>query len=233
MLVPNEKGFERALAFHRRGMPLKIALFTAASETFAQKNTNASIAQTIERFRPIVPRAVEAGMDLRFYVSCAVACPFEGAIAPWAVRRVVDQLLALVDDEDERLAVDIDLGDTIGVGHPHEIEALLNEFDDGMREQITLHLHDTFGRAASCVLAGLNAGVISFDGSAGGLGGCPYASTPGRRAPGNISTEVLVRAVHGAGFVTRVDLEALAEAGAYARQIVERARAVAASEGGG
>lgn len=232
VLVPNEKGFERALAFHQGGMPLKIAMFTAASETFSKKNTNASIAETIERFRPIVPRAVEAGMEMRFYVSCAVACPFEGAIAPGAVRRVVDQLLALVDDEDERLAADIDLGDTIGVAHPHEIEALLDEFDDAMREQVTLHLHDTFGRAASCVLAGLNKGIISFDGSAGGLGGCPYASTPQRRAPGNISTEVLVRTVHGAGFVTRVDPGALAEAGAYARGIVEKARANAAAGGG-
>ena len=112
-------GLDRALAFHKPEAPLKIALFTAASETFSTKNTNASIAESIERFRPIVPRAVAAAMPIRMYISCAVACPFEGPIAPAQVRRVADMLLALAPDDTSRSAFDIDLGDTIGVAHTH------------------------------------------------------------------------------------------------------------------
>lgn len=224
VLVPNEAGFERALAFHQAGLPLKIALFTAASETFSKKNTNASIAESIERFRPIVPRALAAGMDVRMYISCAIACPFEGPIAPSAVHDVVDQLLELAEGDDWEL-LEFDLADTIGVAQPTEVEVLMEEFDEQLREQqMTLHLHDTFGRAAACVETALDMGIASFDGSAGGLGGCPYAGTPGRRAPGNISTELLVRTVHDAGFETGVDLEALEEASRFAREIVERAR---------
>lgn len=220
VLVPNEKGFDRALAIHASGLPLKIALFTAASETFASKNTNASIAETIERFRVFLPRAFEAGMHVRMYVSCAVACPFAGPIRPEAVRRVVDQLLALAPNDEERSRLDIDLGDTIGVAHPHEIEALLRAFEPRFRaEQITLHLHDTFNRASACVRAALDLGVRSFDGSAGGLGGCPYAGTPQRPAPGNIATELLVSTVHDAGYRTGVDPALLAESGAIARSI--------------
>lgn len=224
VLVPNEEGFERALAFHNAGMPLKIALFTAASETFSKKNTNATIAETIERFRPIVPRALAAGMDVRMYVSCAIACPFEGPIKPSAVHDVVDQLMELAEGDDWEL-LELDVADTIGVAKPEEIESLLEEFDEQLREQqMTLHLHDTFGRAAACVETALDMGIASFDGSAGGLGGCPYAGTPERRAPGNISTDLLVRTVQGAGFDTGVDLAALEEASQFAREIVERAR---------
>jgi hydroxymethylglutaryl-CoA lyase len=162
-------------------LPLKIAVFTAASETFSKKNTNATIAETIERFRAFIPRAVAEKMQIRAYVSCAIACPFEGPIKPAAVRSVVDQLFTLFDTDESRAALDIDLGDTIGVAHPHEIEALLGEFDEDLREnQVTLHLHDTFARAASCVKAALDLGVRSFDGSVAGLGGCPYASKIGR-----------------------------------------------------
>lgn len=216
VLVPNETGFERALAVHASGLPLKIALFTAASETFNRKNINASIAESIERFRPIVPRALAAGMPIRIYISCAIACPFDGPIAPVKVRAVVDDVLAIFPPS-ERAQVDIDLGDTIGVAHPADIAALLSAFSPAEMRQITIHLHDTFGRAADCVRAALHAGVRSFDGSAGGLGGCPYAtSASGKRAPGNISTELLVDTIEREGFTTGVDRDALATAGAFA-----------------
>ncbi len=225
VLVPNDQGFERALAFHEAGLPLKIALFTAASETFSKKNTNATIAETIERFRPIVPRALAAGMDVRMYISCAIACPFEGPIKPSAVHDVMDQLLELAEGDDWEL-LEFDVADTIGVATPEQIESLLQEFDEQVREQqMSLHLHDTFGRAAACVETALDMGIASFDGSAGGLGGCPHAGTPEKRAPGNISTDLLVRTVQDAGYETGVDLELLAEASRFAREIVDRARA--------
>lgn len=223
VLVPNDKGFERALAVHRGAsgrspLPLKVAAFTAASETFSTKNTNATIAQSIDRFRAFIPAALDEGMAVRLYVSCAIACPFEGPIAPAAVRKVVDMLLGLARSDAERARLEIDLGDTIGIATPQQTEALLREFEPSFREhQITLHMHDTFGGAASCIQAGLQLGVRSFDGSVAGLGGCPYASTPERRAPGNISTETLVRTVRAAGFECGVDAESLDEAARIAR----------------
>lgn len=228
-LVPNERGLESALAVNEAagGIQIsKLSVFTAASETFSKKNTNASIAETIERFTPIVSAAREHGLEVRGYVSCVIACPFEGPIAPGAVARVVERLIAIGVDE-------IDLGDTIGAGMPESVSAMLrdsiaavgglglNDFDE---PNMTLHLHDTFGHAGMCVRAALDLGLRSFDGSAAGLGGCPYASTPGRRAPGNISTELLVRTVHEAGHETGVDLGRLEVAAGFAREIVARAR---------
>ncbi len=216
-LVPNEKGMQGALdANQRAGFALlrKVSVFTAASETFAQKNTNATIAQTIERFVPVVNAVHANGLLVRGYVSCVIACPFEGAIAPSRVVDVVKQLVAIGVDE-------IDLGDTIGAGTPETVRAMLetvasvHEFIQASCP-VTLHLHDTFGAAASCVVEALKLGVRSFDGSVAGLGGCPYASTPGKRAPGNIASELLVRTVRDAGFVTGVDEVKLAAAGAYA-----------------
>ncbi|MEM8834502.1 MAG: hydroxymethylglutaryl-CoA lyase [Planctomycetota bacterium] len=222
VLVPNEKGFDRALGAHESGLPLKVALFTAASETFSQKNTNTSIAGTIERFAPVVEGALAAEMSLRLYVSCAVACPFEGPIGPAAVRRVVDLLDELVETQAQRTSLDIDLGDTIGVAEPNDITALLDEFDDAERARLTLHLHDTHGRAADCVRTALDLGVASFDGSVAGIGGCPYASTPDSRAPGNLDTLTLVRTVHDAGFETGVDLDELEHAARIAREVVSK-----------
>lgn len=229
-LVPNEKGFEGALAANgaRRGILGKVSVFTAASETFARKNTNASIAETIERFVPVVSRAHAAGLRVRGYVSCVVACPFEGAIEPSQVARVSARLLEIGVDE-------IDLGDTIGAGTPGTIRAMLEAVlgscpslrgsgGSAAAETLTLHLHDTFGRAAACVAEALRAGVRSFDGSAGGLGGCPYASVEGRRAPGNIDTGLLVETIHAEGYRTGVDLGLLSRAGEWAREIVARAR---------
>jgi hydroxymethylglutaryl-CoA lyase len=223
VLIPNEKGLERALEIRDRTKALdKISVFTAASETFARKNTNASIDETIERFRPVVDTARCAGLVVRGYVSCAIACPFEGPIAPESVARVAARLLALGVDE-------IDLGDTIGAGTPDTIGRLIETMFERLgncRETdlaepcLTLHLHDTNGQAAECVRKALALGVRSFDGSAAGLGGCPYASTPGARAPGNISTESLVAAVEEQGFSTGVDRVWLAEASRVASALV-------------
>ena len=229
-LVPNERGMEAALGVNEcAGARLidKIAVFTAASETFSEKNTNATIAQTIERFRPVIEMARGHGLQVRGYVSCAIACPFEGQISPAAVADVGARLLDIGIDE-------LDLGDTIGHATPDSTEAMLIDVLErtglapttGAGEpSLTLHLHDTFGRAGSCVERALELGVRSFDGAAGGLGGCPYASTPERRAPGNISTETLVDAVHRGGFTTGVDAEALGECAAFARSIVEASEA--------
>lgn len=228
-LVPNEKGFGRALAVCESGLPLKISVFTAASETFSQKNTNASIAESIERFRAFVPRALAQGIEVRAYISCAVACPFEGPVSPGAVRRVADSLLGLASNDDQRNALELDLGDTIGVATEQDIERLLGAFDDTESLPLTLHLHDTFGRAADCVAVALEMGVRSFDGSVAGLGGCPYASTPEKRAPGNISTESLVSRVWQEGYDTGVDESLLAQVGQTAREMIARARAGGAS----
>lgn len=215
-LVPNEKGMHALLAANASvGTKLidKASLFTAASETFSRKNTNATIDETIERFRPVVPMARDHGLAVRAYVSCVVACPFEGVVLPEAVLGVCQRLLALGVDE-------IDLGDTIGAGCAETVAAMLACVTSEIpAERLVLHLHDTFGRAAECVRAGLAMGLRSFDGSASGLGGCPYASTPERRAPGNIDTALLVRTIHDEGYETGVDLTTLEQAALVAREI--------------
>jgi hydroxymethylglutaryl-CoA lyase len=237
-LVPNEKGMAAAMDVSRAaGTQLidKIAVFTAASETFSRKNTNASIAETIERFKPVVAMALEHDLEIRGYISCAIACPFEGPIDPARVARVAVDLINLG-------VSDLDIADTIGAATPETLAAMLDVVGTAIRANtagpfgypsvptLTLHLHDTFGRAADCVRTALDLGIYSFDGSVAGLGGCPYASKklPDgtiQRAPGNISTELLVRTVHGAGFETGVDLDALARAADFAREVVARSRA--------
>lgn len=229
-LVPNEKGLEGALAVNERaGRRLigKVSVFTAASETFSKRNTNAGIAETIDRFGGVVSGAHERGLLVRGYVSCAIACPFEGAIDPGAVARVSEMLAGIGVDE-------IDLGDTIGHGTAETtaamVRAVVGALGDGWLGRLTLHLHDTFMRATECVVAGLDLGVRSFDGSVAGLGGCPFASTPERRAPGNIATETLVRCVESRGFVTGVDKRALSDAAGFARSIVLASRGGARSD---
>lgn len=224
VLVPNEKGLDAAVGVNARGRVLsKVSVFTAASEMFSKKNTNATIAETLERFRPVVAGAHDEALLVRGYISCVIACPFEGAVAPQAVAKVARQLVDLGVDE-------IDLGDTIGAGTPETVVAMLAAVRAELGEtwlpadRLTLHLHDTFGHAAECVRAALDVGVRSFDGSVAGLGGCPYASTPGKRAPGNISTELLVKTVHDAGFATGVDVSKLEAAAAFARGIVAKSR---------
>jgi hydroxymethylglutaryl-CoA lyase len=191
-LVPNLQGLERAAGAGVDG----VAVFTAASETFSRRNTNASIAETLERFAPVIAAAT---VPVRGYVSTAFHCPFEGAIAPESARRVTLQLLELGCHE-------VSIGDTIGRAQPGEVRALLEILlADVPAERMALHCHDTFGQAVANCLAAAELGITVFDASAGGLGGCPYA--PG--APGNVATEALVRAFPGR---TGVSIEALGEA---------------------
>lgn len=235
-LAPNERGMDGVLEANRRaGFRLidKVGVFTAASESFSRKNTNASIAETMERFGPVVRLAREQGIAVRGYVSCAIACPFEGAVEPLAVAAVAGRLVELGVDE-------VDLGDTIGAGTPESVgrmlatvlEALDEAHGGGSRaprgEAVTLHLHDTHGLAGECVRVALDLGLRSFDASVAGLGGCPYAGTETARAPGNIATATLLDAVERAGFGHGVDRGGLEEAAELARGLVAAARGAGA-----
>ncbi|MCW2928311.1 MAG: 2-isopropylmalate synthase [Thermoleophilia bacterium] len=195
VLTPNERGYDAAVA----AGATSVAVFAAASESFSQRNVNASIAESIARFAPIVERAAADGVHVRGYVSTAWGCPFEGAIEPAAVHGVVDRLADLG-------IADVSIGDTIGVATPAEIEPVIGpllEYDADLR--VALHLHDTRGTALANAWAGLLLGVDTFDASVAGLGGCPFA--PG--ATGNVATEDLVWMLHRAGIETGIDLPAL------------------------
>lgn len=197
-LVPNEKGMERAL----EARVDKISVFTAASETFNRRNINASIAQSYQRFAPVMTTAKAARIAVRGYVSTAFWCPYEGKIEAEAAARVIWDLLEMGVDE-------VSIGDTIGKATPDEVRRLLEVVLRHARvEELALHFHDTFGNGAANALAGWSWGVKKFDASTGGIGGCPFA--PG--APGNLATETLVRTFRGAHVGTRVDLELLEEA---------------------
>ncbi len=225
-LVPNERGMLRLLeanaaAARTHGVrPLvdKVNLFTAASETFNKKNTNASIAESIDRFRPVVALAREQGLAVMIYISCCFACPYEGPIAPAAVASVIAQLVPLLAGHPSA-APTLAVSDTIGAARPEHIAPLLAALPVEPHD-IALHLHDTFGHAAACVRAALFAGVRAFDGSVAGLGGCPFASTPGHPAPGNVNTALLVRTIEAAGEQHTVDPARLAEAADFARSAV-------------
>lgn len=229
-LVPNERGLEAALAVNADARKThgierlidKASVFTAASEGFSLKNTNATIEETLARFAPVIDRAHHHGLMVRGYISCIARCPFDGDISPVQVGDVASRLLDLGVDE-------LDLGDTIGAATPETIEPVIMEVIDRLEGDatnpfgdptLTLHLHDTFGRAADCVQMALDLGVRSFDSSAGGLGGCPYASTGTTRAPGNISTLVLLDAIGSAGFTTGVDFDAMRAASEFASGIL-------------
>ena len=196
-LVPNRRGLDGALAANLD----RIALFTAASETFCQKNINASIDESLERFRTLL-EAADRPLHVRAYVSTCFGCPYEGEIATDAVVRVCRDLLTLGVDE-------LAISDTIGVATPADIErvlAALEPLEDlDPENQIALHLHDTRGTALANVYAGLERGITRFDAAAGGLGGCPYA--PG--ASGNLATEDLVYLLDGLGIETGVDRDQL------------------------
>jgi hydroxymethylglutaryl-CoA lyase len=198
VLVPNERGFERAVGAGAH----EIALFTAASQSFAKRNINATIAESIERFKPVVTRARAMEMRVRAYISTCFGCPYEGEVKEQAVVDVTSSLLALGVDE-------ISVGDTIGVATPAQVSRLcrllLQVVDVG---RLALHFHDTRGTALANVVAGLQSGVAIFDSSAGGLGGCPYA--PG--AAGNLATEDLIYMLDGLGIETGVDIARVVEA---------------------
>jgi hydroxymethylglutaryl-CoA lyase len=203
VLVPNMRGMERAIAAGADA----IAVFTAASEAFAQANIRMTIAESLEAFAPVLTAAQAAGMWTRGYVSTAFGCPYQGEVDPAAVADVAVALDELGCDQ-------ISVGDTIGVAEPEDVGRVLSPLLERVpAERLALHLHDTRGRAIDNAEAGLHLGITTFDASASGLGGCPFA--PG--APGNLATETLVSWLHGLGIETGVDEPALLEASAYIR----------------
>ena len=203
VLTPNLRGFEGALAARADA----ICVFGSASETFSQRNINCSIAESLERFRPVVAAARAAGIVVRGTVSCALGCPYEGEIAPDAVARVAGELLALGVDE-------LSIADTIGVGTPdgtrRVMQAVLALTD---ASRVNGHFHDTYARALANIAECLDLGIRSFDASVAGIGGCPFA--PG--ATGNVATESVLALLGERGFETGVDAVAVGEIGAWIR----------------
>jgi hydroxymethylglutaryl-CoA lyase len=201
-LVPNEQGYAR---FRSAGSIDMAAVFISASETHNRKNVNCSVAEQLERFRPVAERARADRVPLRAYVSTVCGCPYEGAVAIGAVTALVEKLRALGVDE-------ISLGDTIGVGVPRGVGELVAAVAGvAPLDTVALHLHDTYGRALANVAAGYEAGVRTFDSALGGLGGCPYA--PG--ASGNVATEDVVDLFERSGVATGVSLDALVDTSAW------------------
>ncbi|MCG5515426.1 MULTISPECIES: hydroxymethylglutaryl-CoA lyase [unclassified Ectothiorhodospira] len=197
VLTPNLKGFENAVAAGAR----EVAVFAAASEAFSRKNINCSIAESLERFEPVLAQAQEQGILVRGYLSCTLGCPYEGDIAPEAVTRVARRLYDMG-------CYQISLGDTVGTGTPLKAQRMV----ETVAEQVPLadlaaHFHDTYGQALANLFAVLKLGISTVDCSVGGLGGCPYA----RGASGNVATEEVVYMLHGMGVETGVDLRALVD----------------------
>ena len=208
VLVPNLRGFEAA---HVAGAN-EIAVFTAASESFSRRNINCSIAESLERFKPVLTAAKESGIPVRGYVSCALACPYEGDIAPEAVAAVAEQLFRMG-------CYEISLGDTIGAGTPLRVQQMLGAVLDRIpARNVAVHFHDTYGQALANVLAALGKGITVVDSSIAGLGGCPYA--PG--ATGNLATEDLVYMLHGMQIRTGVDLTVLVLTGQFAAGLLNK-----------
>ena len=199
VLVPNLQGLDAA-----EGAGAKdIAIFAAASESFSRRNINCSIAESLERFRPVAERARKNGLTLRGYVSCVLGCPYEGEIAPSAVARVARALHDLG-------CAEISLGDTIGTGTPAKAKAMIETVAAQVpMAQLAVHYHDTYGQALANILAALELGIAVIDSSVAGLGGCPYA----KGASGNVATEDVVYMLNGMGIATGIDLDRLAEVG--------------------
>ena len=201
VLTPNLKGLEAALA----GRPDEIVVFGAASEAFSRRNINCSIEESIERFRPVVQQALAQGIKVRAAVSCAVGCPYQGEVSPEEVERVVVGMKALGVHH-------CGIADTIGVGTPRKVQAAMERaLKHFPLAEVSGHFHDTYGQALANIYACLEMGVHMFDASVAGLGGCPYA----KGATGNVATEDVVFLLNGLGIETGVDLDALADAGAW------------------
>ncbi|WP_444903696.1 hydroxymethylglutaryl-CoA lyase [Microbulbifer sp. CnH-101-E] len=200
-LTPNLKGYERAV----EAKADEVAVFGAASEAFTQKNINCSIAESLERFRPLVEKAKQDGIPVRGYVSCVLGCPYEGDIDPAKVAEVSAALL-------EMGCYEISLGDTIGVGTPEAAKRMLEQVMARVPvEKLAVHFHDTYGQALANIYAALQMGVAVVDSAVAGLGGCPYA----RGASGNVASEDVLYMLNGMGIETGVDLQLLAEAGNF------------------
>lgn len=209
VLTPNLKGYEAAVAAGAK----EVAVFAAASEGFSQKNINCSIAESIDRFVPVFEAAKRQGIKVRGYVSCVVACPYDGAIAPKQVADVAAQLY-------EMGSYEVSLGDTIGVGTPASVLRMLDIVSAKVPpDKLAGHFHDTYGMAVANVHASWQFGLRVFDSSIAGLGGCPYA----KGATGNVATEDVVYLLHGLGADTGVDQEALVDCAAWISAVLGRA----------
>jgi hydroxymethylglutaryl-CoA lyase len=208
VLTPNMKGFEAALA----SRPDEIVVFGAVTETFSQKNINCSIAESMERFAPVVQAARDAGIFVRGALSCALGCPYEGDVAP----DKVSYLAGLM----KQIGVQhVGVADTIGVGTPRKVEAAIEAtLKHFALKDVSGHFHDTYGQALANTLAALQLGVWQFDTSVAGLGGCPYA----KGATGNVATEDVVYMLHGMGIETGIDLDQLIDAGVFISQALGR-----------
>jgi len=224
VLVPNTKGLEPALATK----PDEILVFTAASEAFTQANINCSIAESLERFVPVIEGAHAAGIKVRAALSCCLGCPYEGEITADQVERVVKPLRELGVDA-------IDIADTIGVGTPRKVQAAMERaLKHFPLQEVSGHFHDTYGQALSNLYASMELGIESFHASVAGLGGCPYA----KGATGNVATEDVVFMLNGLGIDTGIDLDKLVDAGAFISGVLGRppvsrvARAVLAKRAG-
>lgn len=208
VLVPNEQGYERALAAGAR----EVAVFTAASEQFNLKNTNAGIDESLQRFAPVLARAKADGVKVRGYVSTVLGCPYQGDVPLSDVVRVARALY-------EKGCYEISLGDTIGVGTPLKARAMLRAVATEVpMAALAVHFHDTYGQALANVAACLEDGVRVVDSAVGGTGGCPYA----RGASGNVASEDVVYMLHGMGMTTGVDLPVLTETGRWLSAVLGR-----------
>ena len=208
VLVPNMKGLEGALPTR----PDEVVVFAAASEAFSQKNINCSIAESIERFAPVVAAAHEAGIKVRGALSCAVGCPYQGDVSADEVERVVKLMKDIGVDH-------LGVADTIGVGTPRKVQAAMER---ALRHyplvEVSGHFHDTYGQALTNIYACLEMGIHTFDASVAGLGGCPYA----KGATGNVATEDVVFMLNGLGIETGIDLDKLVDAGAFISGVLGR-----------
>ncbi|MBC7942075.1 MAG: hydroxymethylglutaryl-CoA lyase [Chitinophagaceae bacterium] len=215
VLTPNMRGLEAALAAPPGFRPDEVVVFGAATEAFSQRNINCSIAESFERFRPVVAAAHEAGLKVRGAVSCALGCPYQGEVSADEVERVVGLMKDIGVDH-------CGIADTIGVGTPRRVQAALER---ALRHypvvEVSGHFHDTYGQALANIYASLELGVHTFDTSIAGLGGCPYA----KGATGNVATEDVAFMLHGMGIDTGLDMDALVDAGAYISGVLGRAPA--------
>ena len=201
VLTPNLKGFEAA----RAAGASEVAIFGAASEAFSRSNINCSIAESLERFRPVAEAAAKSGIKVRGYISCALGCPYEGSIAP----EKVAELAAALHDMG---CYEVSLGDTIGVGTPGKTRAMIEACAQRVPiRRLAGHYHDTYGQALANIYASLELGVATFDASVAGLGGCPYAAG----ASGNVASEDVVYMMNGLGIETGVDLDKLVDIGEW------------------
>jgi len=224
VLTPNLKGFEAA----RAAGASEVAIFGAASEAFSRRNINCSIAESLERFRPVARAALENEIKVRGYVSCVLGCPYEGRVAPSAVAKVAAALHGMG-------CYEVSLGDTIGVGTPAAARAMIEACAEYVPvERLAGHYHDTYGQALANIYASLELGVVTFDASVAGLGGCPYA----KGATGNVATEDVIYMLHGMGIDTGVDLDRLVDIGQWICGVLGKApasragRALAAKKAG-